>query len=242
MSYSLIKLLQLLIDQEHTHPEWGWQHQAPGATLWEVSWCNQVLDHYICMDQIYPFTQAGFCAQKESRKVRSTKPRETKHEEGSKIPLVPMWTSHCCCKERFFSLPLPFLMALRVITWDTNSAHHLLLVPFKALLMKPDPDLSSLLLSSLEFEKGQVYLASELFSKSVTSWAFYFRVWSDSKPQCENVKGPWKICNYISDLEETINEMEFLGPSLCRMICSSLPVSWSLSTLMAQKSFYRFKT
>lgn len=163
MSYSLIKSLQLLIDQERTHPEWGWQHQAPGATLWEVCWSNQVLDHYICIDQIYPFTQAGFCAQKESRKVRSTKPREIKHEEGSKIPLVPMWTSHGCCKERLFSLPLPFLMALRVITWDTNSAHHLLLVPFKALLTKPDPDLSSLLLSSLEFEKDQVYLTRELF-------------------------------------------------------------------------------
>lgn len=153
-----------------------------------------------------------------------------------------MWRSHGCCKERLFSLPVPFLIALRVITWDKSSAHHLLLVPFKGLLTKPDPDLCSLLLSSPESEKGQVYLASNLFSKSVTSRAVYFRVWSDSKPQCENVKGPWKICNYISDLEETINEMEFLGPSLCQMICSSLPVSWSLSTLMAQKSFYHFKT
>jgi len=144
--------------------------------------------------------------------------------------------------KRLFFILVPFLIPVRAITWDKSSALHLFLVPFKALITKSDPDLYSSLLSFLESEKGQVCLARDLISKSLTSQTVYFRVWSDSKPQCENVKGPWKICNYIWDLEETINEMEFLGPSLHRMICSSLPVSWSLSTLMAQKSFYHFKT
>lgn len=67
-------------------------------------------------------------------------------------------------RETLLSLPVPFLIALRAITQDKSSVPHLLLVPSKALLTKPDPDPCSSLLSSPESEKGQFYLTSVLFS------------------------------------------------------------------------------
>lgn len=250
LSYSLLKSLWLLTYQGHAHPEWQHWSSMPVPSSTHLMGCfleqpGSGSLHLYGSD--LPVHQGWVLSSKtkESKNMKSPKPRKIKYKEGWPIPSFCMWTSHGCCKERDTSLPVPFLTALRAITWDKSSAHHFLLIPLKVLLMKPDPDWCSLLLlSAVSAAKGQVCLTSNLFfpSLSMTSRAIYFRVWSDSKPQCENVKGPWKICNYISDLEETINEMEFLGPLLCWMVCSSLPVSQSLTILMAQKSFYCFET
>lgn len=116
------------------------------ASVWVTSVCSPCL---------------GFGLRKRVWKL-STKPREIKYEQGLKIASVPTRTSHGCCKKRLFFLPVPFLIAVRAVSWEFISSS--LSGSFQGCANKTWPRPVQLPPLSPESEKDQAYLTSHIFS------------------------------------------------------------------------------